>query len=64
MALNCFAGARRYDVEDDSTALDLEPDLPIILCDARTRDSAKQVLITLVEHVLETASEEQVSGIA
>jgi uncharacterized protein len=64
VALNCFDGARRYDVDDDRTALDLDPDLPIILCDARPRDSAKQVLITLVEHVLETASEEQVSGIA
>ena len=64
VALNCFDGARRYDAEDVRTALDLEPDLPIILCDARSRDSAKHVLITLVEHVLESASEEQVSGIA
>jgi uncharacterized protein len=64
VALNCFDGARRYDVEDVRTALDLEPDLPIILCDARSRESAKQVLITLVEHVLETASEEPISGIA
>jgi uncharacterized protein len=64
VALNCFDGARRYDVEDVRTALDLEPDVPIILCDARIRESAKQVLIALVEHVLETASEEPVSGIA
>ena len=64
VALNCFDGARRYDVEDVRTALDLEPDRPIILCDARSRESAKQVLITLVEHVLETASQEPMSGIA
>src|SRR3974390_1430215 len=31
VALNCFDGARRYDAEDVRTALDLEPDLPIIL---------------------------------
>jgi uncharacterized protein len=64
VALNCFDGARRYDKDDVRMALDLEPDLPIILCDARSKESAKQVLITLVEHVLETASEEPMSGIA
>src|SRR6516162_2380809 len=64
VALNCFDGARRYDAEDVRIALDLEPELPIILCDARSRESAKQVLITLVEHVLESASEEPLSGIA
>ncbi len=64
VALNCFEGARRYDVEDVRTALDLEPGLPIIECDARSRESAKEVLITLVEHVLATASEQPVSGIA
>jgi uncharacterized protein len=64
VALNCFDGARRYDVEDVRLALDLEPDLPIVLCDARSKESAKHVLIALVEHVLLTASEEPVSGIA
>jgi uncharacterized protein len=64
VALNCFDGAARYDTEDVRLALDLEPDLPIILCDARSRESAKQVLITLVEHVLVSAAEEPMSGIA
>ena len=64
VALNCFDGARRYDPEDVRAALDLEPDQPVILCDARSRESAKDVLITLVEHVMLTASDEQVSGIA
>ena len=64
VALNCFDGARRYDAVEVRIALDLEPDLPIILCDARSRESAKHVLITLVEHVLMTASEAPVSGIA
>ena len=44
-------------------ALDLEPDLPIVLCDARSKESSKDVLIALVEHVLMTASEEPLSGI-
>src|SRR3984893_15048718 len=64
IALNCFAGARRYEIEDVRMALDLEPELPIVLCDARSKDSAKEVLIALVEHVLLTAAEEPVSGIA
>jgi signal recognition particle receptor subunit beta len=63
IALNCFEGARRYDVEDVRLALDLDPDLPIILCDARSRESAKEVLITLVEHVLVSADERAVPGI-
>jgi uncharacterized protein len=62
--VNCFDGARVYDPEDVRLALDLEPGLPIIPCDARSKDSAKEVLIALVEHVLVTASEEPLSGIA
>jgi len=64
VALNCFDGARRYDTEDVRAALDLEPGQPVILCDARSRESAKEVLITLVEHVLVAASDQPVSGIA
>jgi len=64
VAINCFDGARRYDTEDVRMALDLEPELPIVLCDARSKESAKDVLIALVEHVLVTASEEPLSGIA
>jgi signal recognition particle receptor subunit beta len=62
VALNCFDGARRYDVEDVRMALDLDPGLPIVHCDARSRESAKEVLIALVEHVLATAPAESVTG--
>jgi signal recognition particle receptor subunit beta len=58
IAVNCFDGARRYDVEDVRVALDLEPGMPVVLCDARSRESAKQVLIALVEHVLMTVDDE------
>ncbi|MGH3190061.1 MAG: ATP-binding protein, partial [Streptosporangiaceae bacterium] len=64
IALNCFDGARIYEIEDVRAALDLEPEMPIVLCDARSRESAKQVLIALVEHVLQSAPEQPVSGIA
>ena len=32
-------------------ALDLDPHIPLLDCDARTRESGKRVLITLVEHL-------------
>jgi uncharacterized protein len=57
IALNCFDGARRYQKEDVRVALDLDPGLPIVLCDARSKESAKEVLIALVEHVLSVADE-------
>jgi hypothetical protein len=57
IALNQFDGARRYESEDVRAALDLEKTVPIVTCDARSRESAKQVLIALVEHVLLTADE-------
>jgi uncharacterized protein len=57
VALNVFEGARRYSTQDVRVALDLDPRLPIIMCDARSRESAKEVLITLIEHVLSVADE-------
>jgi signal recognition particle receptor subunit beta len=59
VALNCFDGSRRYNVDDVRFALDLDPALPIVLCDARSRESAKEVLITLVEHVLSQADADE-----
>jgi uncharacterized protein len=55
VALNNFDGARQYNPDDVRVALDLDPNLPIVNCDARSRESAKEVLITLVEHVLSIA---------
>jgi hypothetical protein len=57
IALNCFGDSPRYDAEDVRVALDLGPHTPIIFCDAREKASVKEVLITLVEHVLATNSE-------
>ena len=55
VALNQFEGSRNYDPEDVRVALDLDRQLPIVMCDARSRESAKEVLIRLVEHVLTMA---------
>jgi uncharacterized protein len=50
VAVNCFTGSRRYQVPEIFTALDLDPGTPVVLCDARDRESAKEVLIAMVEH--------------
>ena len=52
VAVNCFDDAPHYDPRDVRIALDLDPSVPAVLCDARKFDSVRQVLITLVEHVL------------
>jgi len=59
VAINCFDGAPQYDPDDVRIALDLDPRVPTLLCDARQRDSVKQALITLVEHVLVTRALEE-----
>jgi hypothetical protein len=56
VAVNCFDGAPHYDPDDVRIALDLDPGTPVVLCDARDRESVKNVLITLVRHVLAQTS--------
>ena len=52
VAVNAFDGSPSYPAGEVRVALDLDPDVPVIVCDARQRASVKQVLIALVEHVL------------
>ncbi|MBG6135150.1 signal recognition particle receptor subunit beta [Longispora fulva] len=52
VAVNCFDGADRHDPDEVRAALDLDQGVPVVLCDARARESSKEVLITLVEHVV------------
>jgi hypothetical protein len=35
-------------------ALNLDPGVPVLLCDARERDSAKEVLVAVVERAMAT----------
>jgi signal recognition particle receptor subunit beta len=55
VAVNCFDGAQRYRPEQVQGALDLDPHVPVVLCDARRRESSKEVLIALMEHVMRGA---------
>src|SRR5215469_13246373 len=52
IAVNCFDGAQRFEPDDIRIALSLGPEVPIVLCDARQRDSVKQVLVSLVRYVM------------
>ncbi|GAA2094042.1 GTP-binding protein [Actinomadura alba] len=62
VGVNCFDGAARYKPEDIRIALDLDPEVPVVLFDARERESVKHVLITVVEHVLGRASAKRGRG--
>ncbi|WP_433224243.1 GTP-binding protein [Dactylosporangium sp. CS-047395] len=52
VAVNCFDGVQKHSATQIAKALDLDPDVPVVLCDARDRRSVKDVLIALVEHVM------------
>ncbi|MEU5876803.1 ATP/GTP-binding protein [Spirillospora sp. NPDC047279] len=52
VAVNCFEGARRFDLEEIQLALNLGPSVPVMLCDARKMESCKKVLIDLVLHAM------------
>ncbi|MFE0193178.1 ATP/GTP-binding protein [Streptomyces sp. NPDC058989] len=52
VAVNCFDGADQYPPEAVREALDLNPEVPVMLCDARRRESVRDVLISVVRHAL------------
>jgi signal recognition particle receptor subunit beta len=62
VAVNCFDSAPRYEPDDIQIALDLDPWVPVLLCDARNRESVKKVLIALVRHVLSQAAAQGAAG--
>jgi signal recognition particle receptor subunit beta len=55
VAVNCFDGSQEYTIDEVRHALDLDG-VPVLLCDVRRRESSKQVLIALTEHVLALAT--------
>jgi uncharacterized protein len=52
VAINRFNGVLTHVVDDVRDALALNPNVPIVTCDARERESTKQTLIALVEHAM------------
>jgi uncharacterized protein len=52
VAINCFDGLLTHDIDDVREALSVPVGVPLITCDARSRESAKLTLIRLVQHAL------------
>ncbi|EST37135.1 ATP-binding protein [Streptomycetaceae bacterium MP113-05] len=52
VAANCFDGVERHPVEQVREALDLDAAVPVTLCDARERDSVREVLISVIRHAM------------
>ena len=50
VAINCFDQTLHHQVEDVRHALTISPSVPIKVCDARDRDSVKDILISVVQH--------------
>ncbi|WP_367139048.1 ATP/GTP-binding protein [Saccharothrix sp. HUAS TT1] len=53
IAVNCFEGAHNYGVDEVRRALDVDAAIPLVLCDARDRESAKTVLVSLIQHTMD-----------
>ncbi|WP_432056377.1 GTP-binding protein [Streptomyces sp. bgisy022] len=56
VGVNCFEGADRYPAEDVRQALDLDDHVPLLMCDARERESVKEVLVGVVRHAMTQAA--------
>ena len=52
VAVNQFDRAHRFELDEVREALGVGDDVPIVECDARRRESVKQVLVALIEQVL------------
>ncbi|MFJ9029700.1 GTP-binding protein [Streptomyces sp. NPDC102274] len=59
VAVNCFEGADRFPSETVRAALDLDPEVPLVMCDARERESVKEVLVAVVEHAMTLAARQR-----
>ncbi|MDG9701300.1 ATP/GTP-binding protein [Streptomyces sp. DH37] len=56
VAVNEFDGAYRYHPDEVRAALDLKPEVPVVMCDARHASSGTQVLVSLVQHLIDSRS--------
>ncbi|WP_028646852.1 ATP/GTP-binding protein [Nocardiopsis sp. CNT312] len=52
VAVNHFEGSHRYEQEEVRSALSLDPSVPVVIGDARERESSKAVLLCLINHVV------------
>jgi signal recognition particle receptor subunit beta len=52
VAVNCFDGVRSHSVESITRALNLATNVPVLVCDARRRESSRDVLVALAQHAI------------
>ncbi|MCP2356016.1 signal recognition particle receptor subunit beta [Nonomuraea thailandensis] len=52
VGVNCFHGVRDRSQEEIRKALDLDPQVPLVLCDARDRKEGRDVLLALIDHLM------------
>jgi signal recognition particle receptor subunit beta len=52
VAVNRFDGAQRHGLDSITSALNLAASVPVVACDARSRQSCRDVLVTLAEHAI------------
>ncbi|NGN69063.1 ATP/GTP-binding protein [Streptomyces sp. A7024] len=57
VAVNHFPDSPRHGEADLRTALDLLPHTPLVVCDAREHTSSVRALISLITHLIESATE-------
>lgn len=60
VAINKFDDAQHFEDAELRQALALDPEIPLIICDARDRGSSLRALITLVAHLHTQATEEPI----
>jgi signal recognition particle receptor subunit beta len=59
VAVNQFDGAYSYSPREVRAALNLKPQVPVTICDARDSRSATAVLVTLIRHLVTSAPTSQ-----
>ena len=64
VGVNAFDYSRRFDLEEVRDALGLDGEVPMVECDARQRESVKNVLVALTERVLARRLDKERAGSA
>ncbi|MGW7327928.1 GTP-binding protein [Streptomyces sp. NPDC054840] len=59
VAVNHFDGSQSYEPEDVREALSVPPHVPVVIMDARRRDTVVESLLALVGHALDTTPEQR-----
>ncbi|MEV7560044.1 ATP/GTP-binding protein [Streptomyces sp. NPDC089795] len=58
VAVNHFDGSQSYEPDDVREALSVPPHVPVVIMDARRRDTVVESLLALVGHALDTTPEQ------